>query len=269
MSLPELKRTGAAGLSISYREVGEGPVLFFVHGMGCGSVNWETQYEQFSDRYRVIGWDAPGYGESEPFDTDLPSVADYVMAMAAFLDSLGIEKAHLVGHSYGGIMVTGFHRAYPDKVLSLTLAQPVIGGGVVDPAAREEGIRERFALVEKIGMQKYAEQHVPQSCAPGADAAVLARGIALTAAIPQSGYLRQFRSLRHANIFEWTSRPRIPAMIVSGEYDITAATGMVEQIAKPMRGIRHEQIAGIGHMIYLEYPERFNALLEGLLAEVE
>ena len=58
-------------------------------------------------------------------------------------------------------------------------------------------------------------------------------------------------------------------MIVSGEYDITAATGMVEQIAKPMRGIRHEQIADIGHMIYLEYPERFNALLEGLLAEVE
>lgn len=269
MSLPELRRTGAAGLSISYRESGEGPVLFFVHGMGCGSVNWETQYEQFSDRYRVIGWDAPGYGESEPFDTDLPSVADYVMAMAAFLDSLGIEKAHLIGHSYGGIMVAGFHRAYPDKVLSLTLAQPVVGGGVVEPAAREDGIRERFALVEQLGMQKYAEHHVPQSCAPNADGAVLARGIALTAAIPQRGYLNQFRSLRHANIFEWTTRVRIPAMIVSGEHDSTAAISMVEDIANAMRGIRHEQIADIGHMIYLEYPERFNALLENLLAEAD
>ena len=116
-------------------------------------------------------------------------------------------------------------------------------------------------------MQKYAEQHVPQSCAPNADAAVLAKGIALTAAIPQRGYLNQFRSLRHANIFEWTSRVRIPAMIVSGEHDSTAATSMVEDIAKSMRGIRHEQIADIGHMIYLEYPERFNALLENLLAE--
>jgi len=151
----------------------------------------------------------------------------------------------------------------------LTLAQPVVGGGVVDPAAREEGIRQRFELVEKIGMQKYAEQHVPQSCAPGADAAVLAKGIALTAVIPQSGYLRQFRSLRHANILEWSSRVRIPAMIVSGENDRTAATGMVKEIADAMRGIRHEQVADIGHMIYLEYPERFNALLEGLLAEVE
>ena len=267
MSLPELKRTGAAGLSLSYREAGEGPALFFVHGMGCGSVNWETQYAQFSDRYRVIGWDAPGYGASEPFDTDLPSVADYVMAMAAFLDSLGIEKAHLVGHSYGGIMATGFHRAYPEKVLSLTLAQPVTGGGIADPAAREQGIRERFELVAKLGMQKYAEQHVPRSCAPDADAAVLARGIALSAAIPQRGYLNQFRSLRHANIFEWTSRTRVPSMIVSGEHDSTADAATVGKIADAMRGIRRERIAGIGHMIYLEYPERFNTLLEGLLAE--
>jgi len=262
MALPELKRTGAAGLSISYREIGEGPVLFFVHGMGCGSVNWETQYDRFSDRYRVIGWDAPGYGESEPFDTDLPSVADYVMAIGAFFDSLDIEQAHLVGHSYGGIMVTGFHRAFPDKVLSLTLAQPVIGGGVIEPAEREQGINERFELVRSLGMQKYAEHHVPQSCAPDAAPGVLARGIELTAAIPQEGYLRQFRSLRHANIFEWTSKPRIPAMIVSGERDSTAAGVMVDEIADAMPGIRRETIPDIGHMIYLEYPERFNALLE-------
>ena len=102
---------------------------------------------------------------------------------------------------------------------------------------------------------------------PDADAAVLARGIALTAAIPQRGYLNQFRSLRHANIFEWTSRTRVPSMIVSGEHDSTADAATVGKIADAMRGIRRERIAGIGHMIYLEYPERFNTLLEGLLAE--
>ena len=92
------------------------------------------------------------YGKSTDFDIDLPSVADYVMAMAGFLDVLGVEKAHLVGHSYGGIMVTAFHRAFPDRVLSLTLAQPVVGGGIEKQGGREKEIKERAAEVEKLGM---------------------------------------------------------------------------------------------------------------------
>lgn len=266
--LPDLKEVQAGEQRISYREAGRGPALFFVHGMGCGSVNWETQYAQFAGRYRVIGWDAPGYGDSTAFDTDLPSVADYVMAMAAFLEALGVETAHLVGHSYGGIMVTGFHRAFPDRVLSLTLAQPVTGGGQQKARLRDKGIKARFAEIEKLGMAKYAARHAPRSCGPDVEAATLEKAIALTAAIPQAGYLRQFRSLRHANIHEWTSTPKVPAMIVSGEHDATASKAMIGEISKAMGGLRIETIPDIGHMIYLEHPDRFNALLEGLLGEV-
>lgn len=268
MAVPEIQEIQTSEYGLSYREKGCGDVLFFVHGMGCGSVNWETQYEKFSDRYRVIGWDAPGYGKSTDFDTDLPSVADYVMAMAGFLDALGVGKAHLVGHSYGGIMVTAFHRAFPDRVLSLTLAQPVVGGGIEKQGGREKEIKERVTEVEKMGMSVYAAHHVPRSCAPDATKDVISKGIELTAAMPQAGYLRQFRSLKHANIFEWTSKPRVPSLIVSGEFDRTAAKKMIEEIANEMPGIRHEEIKGIGHMIYLEYPERFNALLESFLSDI-
>ncbi len=267
MALPDLKHVQAGEHRISYREAGSGPALFLVHGMGCGSVNWETQYARFADRFRVIGWDAPGYGESTAFDTDLASVADYVMAMEAFLDALGVDAAHLVGHSYGGIMVTGFHRAYPQRVLSLTLAQPVTGGGQQKANLRDKGIKQRFAEIEELGMAKYAALHAPRSCGPNVEPAALEKAIALTAAIPRTGYLRQFRSLRHANIHEWTSRPLAPAMIVSGEHDATASKAMVGEISDAMGGLRHETIPDIGHMIYLEHPERFNALLEGLLGE--
>jgi len=268
MAKPLLKNIEAGEFRISYREQGEGPTLFFVHGMGGGSGNWETQYEQFSDRYRVIGWDAPGYGESSPFETDLPSVGDYIMAMADFLEALGIEKAHLVGHSYGGIMVTAFNRAYPDRALTLTLAQAVIGGGgVKDVKKREAGIKDRIEELEKLGIDGFAKLHAPRSCSPDAKPDVVARGIEVTAGMNKAGYLRQFRSLRHANIFEWTGKPRVPAMIISGEHDKTAGKKMVQKIAEAMPGMRHHEIAGIGHMIYLEHPERFNTLLEGLLAE--
>lgn len=267
MAVPPLKHIDAGEYSLAYREQGTGPALFFVHGMGGDSANWETEYAQFSDRYRVIGWDAPGYGESAAFDTDLPSVGDYVMAMAALLDALGIDKAHLVGHSYGGIMVTGFHRSFPDRVLSLTLAQPVIGGGTGDPADRDAALKVRTEEIEKLGADGYAKLHAPRSCSPEALPEVVARGVAVTARMNPKGYLTQFRSLRHANIFEWTSAPTVPSLIISGEHDSTAQKHDVEKIAAKMPGIRHETIAGIGHMIYLEYPERFNGLLEGVLSE--
>ena len=268
MGVPALQEIQTSEYRLSYRERGSGDVLFFVHGMGCGSVNWETQYEKFSDRYRVIGWDAPGYGKSTDFETDLPSVADYVMAMASFLDALGIERAHLVGHSYGAIMVTAFNRAFPGRVQSLTLAQPVVGGGVEKQGDREKEITERAAQVEEMGMSDYAKHHVPRSCSPNATEDVIAKGIELTAKMRQAGYLRQFRSLKHANIFEWTSKPKVPSMVVSGEFDETADKKMVEKIANEMPGIRHEEIKDIGHMIYLEHPERLNRLLESFLSEI-
>ena len=57
-------------------------------------------------------------------------------------------------------------------------------------------------------------------------------------------------------------------MIVSGEHDATASKAMVDEISAAMGGLRHETIPDIGHMIYLEHPGRFNALLEGLLEEI-
>jgi pimeloyl-ACP methyl ester carboxylesterase len=57
-------------------------------------------------------------------------------------------------------------------------------------------------------------------------------------------------------------------MIVSGEFDRTAAKKMVEDIANEMPGIRHNEIKDIGHMIYLEYPERFNVLLANFLSDI-
>ena len=268
MALPERQFVQAGGYRLSYLEAGDGPALIFIHGMGGNSGNWETQYEQFSDRYRVIGWDAPGYGESGDWDTDTPSTGDYAMLVMDFMDSLGIEAAHLVGHSYGGIIVTAFYRSFRDRVLSLTLAEPVVGGGVEPMKDRAESIRAREKEVDNLGVEGFAELHAPRSCSPDADPEVVKRGVEVTKQMRPEGYLTQFRSLRHANIYEWTIRPRIPAMIVGGEHDRTAETGMIDEIAEKLPGIEKHIIPGIGHMIYLEYPERFNALLEDFLSRV-
>jgi len=113
MALPEQKNLNLDPISIAYREKGSGTPLVFIHGMGGNSAAWKGQYSAFADGYRVIGWDSPGYGDSGEFTDDRPVVADYVDALARLFDGLGIEAAHLAGHSLGGIIVCARPRADP------------------------------------------------------------------------------------------------------------------------------------------------------------
>ncbi len=91
MALPERKNLDLGPITIAYREKGTATPLVFIHGMGGNSAAWEGQYSAFADRYRVIGWDGPGYGDSGEFADDRPVVADYVDALARLFDTLEIE----------------------------------------------------------------------------------------------------------------------------------------------------------------------------------
>ncbi len=266
MALPELKRADIGAGHISYREKGGGTPLVFVHGLGGRSGVWETQYEVFSDRFRVIGWDAPGYGESTNLETETPSIAHYVEVLARFIDALEIDRMHLVGHSVGTVIVTAFHGHYPDRLLSLTLAEAVTGSGMEDEEARAAKIRDREAEIDRIGVEEFARTRAPNSVSPGASDAIRQRAVENAMRMQVPGYKRAHRALVGANIFDEIAPLRVPAMIVAGADDRSAPAEMVRRIADAMPGIRHEVIPDIGHQIFLEHPERFNGLLESHLA---
>ena len=90
MAVPELSKIDIGnGATISYREAGSGTPLVILHGLGGRSESWAPQYDGLADRWRVIGWDAPGYGGSSPFETDLPSVGEVpTSARPAFSSSV-------------------------------------------------------------------------------------------------------------------------------------------------------------------------------------
>src|SRR6185295_9581518 len=107
LPLQKTVRTGN-GRTISYREAGAGTPLMLLHGIGSGSASFETQFGL--PGYRIIAWDAPGYGQSDPLPDAKPKTKDYADSLAAFLDTLGIKQAHIVGHSLGGLMAGSFAR---------------------------------------------------------------------------------------------------------------------------------------------------------------
>src|SRR5215510_9942561 len=102
--VPPLQRARCTHGDITWREAGNGPALVLLHGIGSGAASWLGQFEGFGDRYRVLAWDAPGYGESAPLDELKPLAAHYEQAVAEWLDAAQVSSAIVVGHSLGAIV---------------------------------------------------------------------------------------------------------------------------------------------------------------------
>jgi pyruvate dehydrogenase E2 component (dihydrolipoamide acetyltransferase) len=124
-ALPQIVEVG--GRQISYltlepEEPGGDPVVL-VHGFGGDKNSWLFVQQPLSEERSVHALDLPGHGASskDVGDGTLTSLAETV---TGFLDALGIERAHLVGHSLGGAVVAAVAKAAPGRVASLTLLAP-------------------------------------------------------------------------------------------------------------------------------------------------
>ena len=262
MSLPVLKTIDVGkSQKISYREAGSGTPLIILHGLGGRSESWLPHYNSLAKAYRVIGWDAPGYGESTAMQIESPEIADYTEVALRFIDALEIKHCHLMGHSVGTCIAAKFHQSYSDRLLSLTLAEAVIGNGKLSVQEQRTLLAERTNELKELGADSFAEKRTPNSLSPDADPVVVSRAIEFARGIQIPGYLKLFGALVRTNIFDYVEHLKVPAMIVAGSDDKSAPEEFVRQIALAYPGIRYEIIDGIGHQIAFEKPEIFIDLL--------
>lgn len=111
-------------------EAGEGAPVVLLHGGGPGATgasNYVRNIDALARRFRVIVPDMPGYGQSSKELDFSDPFGDLATAVRMMLDELGIEKAHLVGNSYGGAAALRLALDRPDKVDRLVLMGP---GGI-------------------------------------------------------------------------------------------------------------------------------------------
>ena len=98
---PADKTVAVFGQSIHYWDVGSGPVVVLVHGLGSRKEDWTPVLEPLAQKYRLLVPDQIGFGKSEKPLLDY-SVQTYVDFLNEFLQQLKVEKASLVGESLGG-----------------------------------------------------------------------------------------------------------------------------------------------------------------------
>ena len=254
-------RAGAA--QISYLEAGAGPPLALLHGIGSATASFWDQLEELSARFRVVAWDAPGYGASTALGTEHHAASNYAAALDDWLDALGIPRCHLLGHSLGSLIAARFAAEHPERVMTLTLAGVARGHGHLPPPQRERLLRKRLDDLAELGPHGMAAKRGPRLLGPEATEAMRRTVVETMARIHPGGYAQAARMLSTGDIMMDLARlpAGLPIQVIVGDADLITPPADCLEIAAACRATATHVIPGAGHALYLEKPRGFNRLL--------
>ena len=278
-----------AYMDVAPKSEANGRTVLLLHGRNFPSSYWQTVIEALTGAgYRVIAPDQIGFGKSSKpaFDLHFDQLARNT---AGLLDELHIDKIDIVGHSTGGMLAVRFARTYPERVGRIVLDAPI---GLEDyrltvPPVTLERVME---VEDKVTAESYRNQLMkgyglslrPEALDPYIDARTRVKG--------SGEYPRWLRAFANSYLMIWREPvvydiPLLtePVLFVIGANDhlapgrdfapeaLRAGMGQNAQnaqaLAAKMSHARVEVFEGIGHLVHLEAPERFNDVVLRFLAE--
>lgn len=263
---PERKRAETAAGHVSYREVGAGagkPVLLALHGLGGNSATWRAQYAALSDAWHVIGWDAPGYGETMVVGPDQTAFATLAIAL---LDHLGVGDFSVIGHSMGGVVAQAVAGEAGGRVKHMVLSCTHSGNAKPASEPISGSYATRIAALEKEGSAAYAANRSGMMVAEGAPEAVRSEVEEIARGVTAAGLRTCATMLHHADTRPVAPSVACPVLLISGAGDKIVTLKQSEALAALYPAGRHVRMEGVGHAPYLENAQGYNALLREFLS---
>lgn len=251
----------------SYQAGGEigAPIVVFLHGIGGAARAWREQLDGFDARYRTIAWDMPGYGASQPLETT--TIATLAGALKDFLAQLEIEKACLVGHSIGGMIVQQLLTTDPAIAHNVVLAQTSPAFGKPDGEWQKEFIDARLGPLERgETMAQLAPTLVRELVGDDPDPKGIEVARDCMASVPEATYKATMRALIGFDLRGALKEIKVPALLLAGSKDTNAPAPMMQKMASYIPRAKYAELEGVGHLANLERPMLFNAELASFLS---
>jgi pimeloyl-ACP methyl ester carboxylesterase len=252
---------GRLGYDLSGDPAGQ-PVAF-VHGFSLDRRMWDDQLPAFGAAYRVLRYDARGFGRSSLPDAAY-SHADDLRALA---DHLGLGPLHLVGLSMGGGVAARFALTYPAATRSLVLVDAAVPGfkwskpfDDLFPALRRTARERGVAAARELWLS--SDLFAPAREQP----AVAARIEAMVA--DYSGWHWLHRNPERSDgptALDRIGQVQAPTLLVLGERDLADFRTCAEKIAARLPAAERVLLPGVGHMSNMEAPGAFDAAVLAFL----
>lgn len=243
---------------------GRGPPVLLVHGLGWDHRLWAATQARLAGRYRTIAPDLRGHGRT-PATAGGWTVHDLAEDCRRLLDRLAVERCAVVGFSLGGMVAAALAQAVPERVTGLVLAGCVLHV-TAEATAATEAMLER---ARRLGAEAFAREQAAAIWHPAWRAAhpeAVARFVARRAAMDQAALVLAFRCTRGLDLRPGLARLTMPCLVVAADQDPFVAPAEAAALAAALPAAEGVVLERCGHMLTLERPQRFAALLDALLA---
>jgi len=260
---------GDEGARLYYEVAGEGHPLLLIHAGIADSRMWDEQFSVFAQHYRVIRYDMRGYGKTEVPAGPVSNHGD----VANLLSHLYVEKAHILGISFGGLVALDFTLAYPEMVAALILVTPSVSGRL--PAEREQQfIDEENAYLEKgnlagateVNLRMWVDgpKRTPEQVAPAVRERVRQMQMhAFSVPVPEEAEELLLSPPAYARLAE----VHAPTLLLVGDADLPDRLTLTDELTSAIAGAQQVVIPGVAHMVSMEKPEEFNHIVLNFLRQ--
>ena len=263
-----MPKTRVGDLTMYYVEAGSGDPLVLIMGLGADHLAWGLQFPAFAEHYRVIAFDNRGAGQTEapdhPYTTRM--MADDTVGL---MDALGIERAHVLGVSMGGMIAQEIALGHPGRVRSLqlhaTLGRP---DGFLQAQLIAGRIQRRTLSREESLRAGYLWLFAPSTYDERPEFVEMFVRNALANPFPMSltGFERQCDAVQTHDALDRVHAIGCPVLITVADQDILVPPRFSRALAERMPGAEFRLIEGAGHGYFWERADQFNACCLSFLA---
>lgn len=265
-SIVSLPKVLAGGLNIHYHQAGSGPHAVLIHGLTGSLADWELRVVPLlKDSFTVLTYDLRGHGY-----TDMPASgytsSDMASDLFGLIDALGIDRAHFIGHSFGGTVALHFAALHSDRVIALTVSDSRVWS--LQPSLKikdwahwpmwkeqlqkegltiDENSELDFSLLELLRSQRSKGK----SEATALDRRIEGHWLKLLSSTTANADLRDPAGLTP----ELISQVRVPAQAIYGEFSFCLPT--LEGLKEHLQDLKSTILPGVGHFFPITRAELF------------
>jgi pimeloyl-ACP methyl ester carboxylesterase len=249
-------------VKIAWEERGDGAPLLLIQGLGYGRWSWAPIVPALAERYRVLWFDNRGIGDSDK--PDGPYTAKLMASDALqVLDEAGVERAHVLGASLGGMIAQEVAAGTPERVDKLVLCCTTPGGAATLPMP-DVTVRlftEAATLAPEVALRRFVEN----ALAADAAADLIQELFELRVANPPDPLGWQAQAAAGLGFAGVDGAIAAPTLIVTGTEDNVVDPRNSDVLAERIPGAEVHRIENAGHLFFWEQPNEFVRIVSEFL----
>jgi 3-oxoadipate enol-lactonase len=261
-----MKQLKVNGISFCISQMGpkNAPKVLLSNSLGADLSMWDAQVNALSKKYRVISYDTRGHGNTEASEGDysIELLADDVLCI---MDEIGVEKAHFVGLSLGGLIGQFLGAHSSDRFESLTLCATFAA------SPRQIWI-DRIKAVSETGIHPIADETMQRWFTKKYlldNPKIISHVKNMFLTTSTNGYMGCAAAIRDMDLSGIPEQIPIPTLLISGSQDPSATPDMMKYLHNLIEGSIYKEIEQAAHLLTLEEPKIVNKLILDFINKIQ